>query len=40
MAKTAVGMPKIEAAAGEVKTDSIFKVVPPFYNSNHRFCGR
>jgi hypothetical protein len=30
MAKTAVGIPKIDAAAGEVRTDSIFTVVPLF----------
>jgi hypothetical protein len=30
MAKTAVGIPNIEAAAGEVNADSITWVYPPF----------
>jgi hypothetical protein len=32
MEKTAVGIPKIEAAAGEVNAVPIFKVVPPLNN--------
>ena len=40
MEKMIVGTPNTEAAAGEVRADSIFNFVPPFYNSTGRFYGR